>query len=348
MTKPATRCAPERQDQPRHPSPCPACGSLSAQKVFDVPSGGGERLSESAGGAGPAVPGFCVNRCPDCGLGRTWPAVPPEEIGRWYPQAYYGKENVRFNRLFETMTHLFRRRRARVLHDRVPHGPVLDVGCGRGILLDQLRSLGYEAHGVEFTDTAAWHARRRLGLDVAAGDFLTLPHEADRFHAVIFWHTLEHFPNPVEAVARARELLRPGGLLAVAVPNFDSLQARLFGRHWFHLDVPRHYFHFGLRSLEAILARHAFRVVRTDHFCLEQNPFGWLQSFYNALGFPENLLYDLLKASGARQGTALEHPIAFVLTGVLLLPLLTLSLLLTPLDAALRQGGTVEVYAIKE
>jgi 2-polyprenyl-3-methyl-5-hydroxy-6-metoxy-1,4-benzoquinol methylase len=311
------------------PPPCPCCGSLS---------------NEESG----TVAGFKVLRCLDCGLGRTWPAVPPKQIGRWYPEAYYGRENVRFNRVFEVLTRLFRRRRARVLRGWVPLGSVLDVGCGRGVMLEHLRSLGYETHGIELNDAAAWHARHRLGLDVSTGGFQDCPDEAGRFRAVVFWHTLEHFPDPAEALARARRLLRPCGFLALALPNFDSLQARLFGRHWFHLDVPRHYSHFGARSLEALLARHSFRIVRCDHFCIEQNPFGWLQSACNVLGFPENLLYDLLKAPSARLGTAREHPWACILVLALLPALLPLSLLLTVLEAALRRGGTIEVYAVKK
>ncbi|MCX5797445.1 MAG: class I SAM-dependent methyltransferase [Elusimicrobia bacterium] len=305
------------------------------------------------GAPGRAVPegdaGFQVPRCPGCGLGRTWPALPPDELGRWYPPSYYGRENVRFNRLFELLTRLFRWRRARRISGQVPLlGPVLDVGCGRGIMLDSLRSLGYQAHGVELNAEAAWHARHRLGLDVRTGGFQDLPEEAGRYQAVIFWHSLEHLPDPAEALARARRLLSPAGVLLLAVPNYDSWQARLFGRHWFHLDLPRHCFHFGPRSLQALLARHSFRVVRRDHFCLEQNPFGWLQSAYNALGLPKNLLYDLLKAPSARSGTARRHPLACLLALSLLPVLLPLALLLTVLDAALRQGGTVEVYAVKE
>jgi hypothetical protein len=143
-------------------------------------------------------------------------------------------------------------------------------------------------------------------------------------------------------------MLQPGGLLAVAVPNVDSLQAALFGPRWFHLDLPRHYTHFGARSLAGLLRRQGFRVVREDHFCLEQNPFGWLQSLYNALGFPENLLYDLLKAPSARSGIARSHPWACGLSLLLLPPLLGLSLLLTVAEAALRRGGTIEVYAVKD
>lgn len=317
---------------------CPGCG------------GQGPAISESAERVPPSAgdESFQVLRCPGCGLGRTWPVISPAEIGRWYPEAYYGTENVRFNHAFELLTRWFRRRRARVLRGRVPRGPVLDIGCGRGVMLDHLRSLGYEAHGVELNEAAAWHARHRLGLDVHTDGLQNLSAAASRFQAVVFWHTLEHFPDPAEALAQACMVLRPGGLLALALPNFESLQARLFGRHWFHLDLPRHYCHFGPRSLKVLLARHSLRIVRSDHFCLEQNPFGWLQSLYNALRFPHNLLYDLLKAPSAKLGTAHNHPLACILVLALMPALLPLSLLLTILEAILRRGGTIEIYAVKD
>lgn len=332
MAQQLSRFVPEQDGQAATPPRCPCCGSDRSQTVFSA-----------------AKPGFELLVCPDCGLGRTWPIVEPSGIGRWYPDSYYGKDNVRFNPFFEYLTRLFRRRRAFVLHNRVPRGPVLDVGCGRGFMLGYLRNLGYEPQGVEFSPTAAWHARNILGLEVETGDFLTsFPGQKERFHAVIFWHSLEHFHNPVAALAKARELLKTGGLLAVAVPNNESAQARLFGRHWFHLDIPRHYFHFGVKSLEAVLTRQHFRIVKLDHFSFEQNPYGWLQSFYNVLGFPHNFLYDMLKDRSARSRHLRRHPFCALLTLILLLPLTFLSLALTLWEALRRRGGTIEVYAIKE
>jgi SAM-dependent methyltransferase len=330
-TTPASRFAPETKDQDRTPPRCVVCGGDAVARSFES-----------------MEPGFSVLTCPQCGLGRTWPALPGDKIGAYYPQEYYGRENVRFNPLFEAMTRLFQRRRARVLHNRVPRGPVLDVGCGRGHLLNYLRSLGYEPHGLELSEHAAWHAKHKLHLDVTTDDLLTSPHQKDRFNAVVFWHTLEHFPQPVACIERAAELLKTGGLIAVAVPNYDSLQAKLFGRHWFHLDVPRHYWHFGPKSLEALLNRHRFRLVQLDHFCFEQNPYGWLQSFYNKLGFTPNLLYSMLKDRSARTHELREHPIQALLIAALLPWLLALSLGMTVLEAALRRGGTIEAYAIKE
>ncbi|MBI5625440.1 MAG: class I SAM-dependent methyltransferase [Elusimicrobia bacterium] len=309
---------------------CPGCGSDVAAKAFNA-----------------VEPGFEVLTCRLCGMGRTIPPVLPEQLGRWYPDTYYGKENVRFNALFERLTRLFRMRRARAIAARAKPGPVLDVGCGRGFILSCLRDMGFQPHGIELSDTAAWHARNTLKLDVETCDFLSSPHRVGIYDAVILWHSLEHMPRPAEAVTRARELLKHGGLLAVAVPNVESLQARLFGRRWFHLDVPRHYYHFGAKSLAAMLERSGFHVVREDHFCLEQNPYGWIQSFYNALGFDDNFLYSLLKNRSARTMRIRHHPIQAALTA-LLLPLVTaLSLVMTAVEAALRRGGTIEVYAVK-
>lgn len=331
MTTASPRFQPELSDQDKRPTRCPACG-------YDGP----EAVSPCA------EPGFELLTCPDCGLGRTWPPVPPEEIGRWYPEQYYGKENVRFNPIFEVLVRWFRKRRAEVLYNRVPRGPVLDVGCGRGVMLSYMRALGYEAHGLELSDTAARHARDVLKLDVVTGDFLTSPHEKNRYNAVIFCHTLEHFSNPVAAVARAYELLKPGGMLWIAVPNYGSWQSRFFGRWWFHVDAPRHYFHFTTKSLEAILQRHRFRVVQLDHFSFEQNPYGLLQSIFNAAGFRFNLLYSLLKNSSARTDTALSFPFQSAAHAVLLPLIAPFVVIATLLETLFKSGGTFEMYAFKE
>ncbi len=89
-------------------------------------------------------------------------------------------------------------------------------------------------------------------------------------------------------------------------------------------------------------------MVQLDHFSFEQNPYGILQSLYNALGFRFNLLYSLLKDRTARVDTFRTHP--FQTAGVvLLMPLfLPVSLGLCVLEAAFHSGGTIEAYAFKE
>lgn len=310
---------------------CGACGSGALRRLFPVH---GE---------------FALAGCEECGTAWTDPPVPPEEIAAYYPPSYYGHLNVRFNRLFEALVRIFRRRRARKLREFAPRGRVLDVGCGRGHLLAALRGAGLEVQGVEFSDTAARYAREVLGIPVVVGSFVEEPFARESFDAIVFWHSLEHFPDPSAAVARGWELLRPGGLLLVAVPNLESLQARAGGPAWFHLDVPRHYSHFGLRGLERLLGRRGFEVVQVSHFNLEQNPYGWIQSLLNRAGFPENLLYEILKTDSSRQGRRpwVAHPYASLALALLLVPVAALSFGLFLLETALHRGGSVEVYATK-
>jgi 2-polyprenyl-3-methyl-5-hydroxy-6-metoxy-1,4-benzoquinol methylase len=277
----------------------------------------------------------------------TWPPVPSEAIGSWYPQVYYGTRNVRFNPLFEALTRWFRRRRAHAVRRLSRPGRVLDVGCGRGLTLASLRDDGYQPLGIELSDMAAVHAREQLGLDVRIGDFQTLELEPESFEAIIFWHSLEHFADPIAALDRARRLLRPGGLLVIAVPNFASAQSRISGPQWFHLDVPRHYVHFSDRGLRRALTERGFRVVDEAHFSLEQNPYGWIQSLLN-LAFVHNLLYSILKDPEARAHRLSEYPFQAVASLILAAALLPVSLVLMIFETLLRNGGTIEVYAEKE
>jgi 2-polyprenyl-3-methyl-5-hydroxy-6-metoxy-1,4-benzoquinol methylase len=311
---------------------CKLCGSTSRKEVL--------RISDA----------FSLVRCGDCGLVATFPPVPAAEIGRYYPASYYGENNRRFNALLEGLIPFFRNRRARAIEKFVPKGRILDVGCGRGILPTLMRERGWEVDALEFSEIAARHARDELHLPVFVGDIVQSPYPDGAFDAVVLWHVLEHLPDPAAAIRRARQILRPGGFLIVAVPNFESLQARLTGRHWFHLDVPRHYHHFGIAVLRRLLTTNGFSILDVSHLSIEYNPYGWIQSLLNGLGFRYNLLYDLLKNRSARslQDPLRAAPAQLLLTLAALPVIAPMSFGLTLLEVLLRRGGTVEVYARRD
>jgi 2-polyprenyl-3-methyl-5-hydroxy-6-metoxy-1,4-benzoquinol methylase len=292
-------------------------------------------------------PDFSLARCGSCGLVATFPPVPPSEIGRYYPSQYYGATNRRFNPLMERLIPFFRSRRAQTIERFVPKGRIVDVGCGRGILPELMRRRGWEAHGVEFSEMAARHAREVLRLPVYVGDFLQSPYGENSFDVAVLWHVLEHLSDPVAALRKAHQVLRPGGLLVIAVPNFESLQARFAGRHWFHLDVPRHYFHFGLRVLRRLLEENGFEVLDVSHMSLEQNLYGWIQSILDRIGLPHNSLYDILKSRSARLVAYpfRAAPISSILNFLLLPFVVPVSVVLFFLEVILRRGGTIEIYA---
>src|SRR5262249_43616644 len=79
--------------------------------------------------------------------------------------------------------------------------------------------------------------------------------------AITFWDVLEHVHSPSAELARTASLLRPGGLVAINVPNWHSLERRLFGPNWLGLDPPRHLYVFTRPTLTALLERAGCRAL---------------------------------------------------------------------------------------
>jgi len=286
-----------------------------------------------------------VGRCPGCGLGRLLPLPSEEEVRAFYPPGVYGDAGEKFTSWVELPVRLVGARHIRFLTRGLPRGArVLDVGCGRGVLLRALADRGFEVHGVELSEAAVEGADPRAEVRIAP-DLAGAGYAAGSFDQVVFWHVLEHLRDPRGALAEARRLLRPGGRLVVAVPNFSSLQARWAGAAWFHLDPPRHLFHFPAAALRRLLERTGLEPEAERHFSLRQNPFGWIQSALNRRsGLPRNGAYVLLHRRAGGAAPPFPAPMRRRLRlGYLagLAPALALS----AVCAALRTGATVTVVA---
>ena len=144
----------------------------------------------------------------------------------------------------------------------IGEGRLLDVGCGTGKALEFFREMGWHVTGVEMSSYAASVARRDSGCDVLVGEIEEVPLGDESFDVVRFSHNLEHLASPRKALEKARRVLRPAGLLWIEVPNAASIERRLFGRHWFCWDLPRHLYHFTPETLSRLLAGTGFRPLR--------------------------------------------------------------------------------------
>lgn len=307
------------------------------------PGAGAHRLF----GADDTVTGdrFEVVECTACGLARTSPQPTASELDRYYPSGYHAAVK-RYRLGLDRSLSLVHRARIRRI-ERLTGGPgsVLDVGCGPGRLLDQMRRRGWTTRGTERSPDAARRARDDLGLDVRAEELDEIVAEGASFDAVVFWHVAEHVHDPAEALCDIARLLRPGGVLLVGVPNFGSLEARYAGAGWFHLDVPRHLFHFTPETLGHLLAEAGLEPVATAHLAPEYDVFSFVQSAENRLGLPANLLYDVVRRQRSRLARAKVGSALSVLAVVAAGPLALLGAAWAPLAAALGESATLTVYA---
>lgn len=268
-------------------------------------------------------------RCASCGVATTDPWPSEKELQHAYG-TWYRPESGRFGLIGDA---LLRRSRALLAGrlDRIaPPGPVLDVGAGDGVLIDALQRRGRKAIGLE--------------RDSRRADVLDDPLERidGEWAAIVFWHSLEHLPQPGEAIRETARLLVRGGVVAIAVPNAASLQARAFGDRWLHLDPPLHLVHLPERALTARLEDCGFEVERVSHVRAGQIVIGWLDGLVGAL--PGDLrLYQALRRTEAQSGaqTGVRRAVA-VAAGVALLPL---ALVGSGVEIAARRSGTVYVEA---
>ncbi|MCS6851941.1 MAG: class I SAM-dependent methyltransferase [Gemmataceae bacterium] len=159
----------------------------------------------------------------------------------------------------------YRRRLLRTLGvGEVAGRRILDVGYGNGaFLLELARQPFTEPWGLDITSDCEAELRRQAPqVRLVRGTLADAELPAEAFDVVTLWHVLEHTADPVAALRRVRDLLRPGGWVVAEVPNSAGLIARLCGSAWLGWDLPRHLVHFGPGTLRAVARRAGYEAVR--------------------------------------------------------------------------------------
>lgn len=161
-------------------------------------------------------------------------------------------------------------------------GRLLDVGCGAGSYLYSLRELGWEVQGVETDQQAASYAKNTLGLEVFSGPLEEAGFPGGHFDVVIMRQVLEHLRDPAGTLEEVYRVLKDPGKLIVELPNFESFQAALFRDKWFHLDLPRHLYHFSPRTVRTMLYQAGFSEITVFNLPTTSGITGSLQYMCNA------------------------------------------------------------------
>ena len=124
-------------------------------------------------------------------------------------------------------------------------GSLLDIGAGTGDFLKYAKQTGWEINGVE-PNKGARELASKKGIELE-GNIDDI--KGKTFEVITLWHVLEHLPNLEETINKIERLLKPGGTLIIAVPNFKSFDAKYYKNYWAAFDVPRHLWHFSRKSM---------------------------------------------------------------------------------------------------
>ena len=240
---------------------CNACGSARLAEHMQVAGEmGADGLIPTTKEFGTALGN--IVRCEDCTHMQLDRFPSDEELDAAYAEAAsdaYVEEEAGQRYSFASVLE----RIERYAHER---GALLDVGCWVGFLLAEAEQRGWrECVGIEPSGFASEYARERLGLDVRTEELFTADLPTGHFDAVVMGDVLEHLTQANAALDRVAELLKPGGILTLELPDAGSRVARLLGARWWSV-IPTHIHYFTRASAAAILRRHGYEplYVATD------------------------------------------------------------------------------------
>jgi SAM-dependent methyltransferase len=229
---------------------CPYCDGNRLELLFD---GVTDRLR--------FVPGsWTFLQCADCRSAVLSPKPTDERLGSLYPPIYTFSTaaggaaglvaSVEYRLFFHPQYRTQVATILKALGTRSAGGRrLLDVGCGRGHRLPLLQASGFTVEATDLEPEVVAFVARQFGIRAVVSDVadLTSNFKPASFDVVTAFYVLEHVPDVHAALAAYYALMKPGGLLVVAVPFVDGLQPRLFGRRWSntaeaprHLSIPSH------------------------------------------------------------------------------------------------------------
>ncbi len=235
---------------------CLLCGRDDPMNVLEGP----DRLHN--------LPGrFRLVRCRHCGLIYQNPRPTPAALAGYYPDDYpphaVGTDQTSWGRLDVRLAYT---KRIRAIRRFLASGRLLDVGCGTGGFLRAMAQAGWEVWGLEPSPRAAEVAGKISGAPVLVARLEEADLPTGFFDVITLWDVVEHLHDPRAGLEQVGRALRPGGLLVVSTPDFDSPDRRLFGKYWFGYDLPRHLYIFTEETVSALLTGTGFQVVEVRHF----------------------------------------------------------------------------------
>lgn len=226
-----------------------------------------------------SLKGFQLLTCNSCSNSFVNPV--PKNMSKYYPENYWKVSGLLGN-IKELIYSTSQSRRPAWIRSYLHKGSILDIGSGEALFAKKLPN--FKLINIDFPNSKIKNPQ------VLKVDFLKW-HTSQKFDAIVFWESLEHVPTPGKYLEKSSKLLKKNGLIFIECPNLHSLESKLFGKNWYHLDPPRHLSHFNPAGIKHILKINKFKPLSVSQiFTPEYSYTGLIMSSLNVLGLdPMNL-----------------------------------------------------------
>lgn len=186
----------------------------------------------------------------------TFPQPSLDNLGKYYESEDYISHTDNKRSLFEKAYHFVKsialKNKLNLINLLQPNkGKILDIGAGTGEFLSVAKNDGWQTIGVEPSGKAKAIAINK-GISFVEQ---TTELENNSFDVISMWHVLEHVPDLDKQIKELKRLLKPTGTLIIAVPNFNSFDAKHYGKFWAAYDVPIHFWHFSKTAIKLLFEK---------------------------------------------------------------------------------------------
>ena len=204
---------------------------------------------------------FNVVECLACNFLYTNPRPFEKNLGKYYINENYishtdNKKGL-FNFLYQNIRQYAIKTKTQLLIKSSRTKKHLDIGCGTGDFLNACKNKNIECTGIEPSDIARNKGIEKYNLNIKKNTDLK-QFEQNSFQSVSMWHVLEHVYEPNKTILDLKKIITNNGTLIIAVPNYESLDARIYKKYWAAWDLPIHLNHFSVKSITKLLNNHNF------------------------------------------------------------------------------------------
>ncbi len=293
---------------------CALCGEREEELLMEAQNTHGSHLITDDK--------FNLVKCRNCGLIFINPRPKQNEIGRFYEIDYYTTGN-RFKASIEKLiTSYFNLRKKALIEKYKQSRKLIDIGCGAGDFLSSFPSNKWDLYGIEPNRVGFDLSSKKVEGKIFNNNLSNCKFQGDYFDVVTMWHAFEHVYDPNKELQEIKRILKEDGVFALAIPNIHSFGFKLGRKNWFHLDSPRHLYHYNSTTINNILNKNGFKVFRID---------------FPSVEYPLDLFHSLLNFFRKNK----------LVRTSLTSPLLIFSLLLKPIGSLFKSTETMIVFCRK-